>query len=42
MGFIVRVLVNAATIALAAALIPGIHLEGATPGEALESVVGMV
>jgi putative membrane protein len=30
-GFVLRVLVNAATIALASALIPGIRLDGAWP-----------
>ena len=42
MGFIVRVLVNAATIALAAALIPGIHLDGATPALLAGVVLGLI
>ena len=42
MGFIVRVLVNAATIALAAALIPGIRLEGATPALLAGVVLGLI
>jgi putative membrane protein len=41
-GFIVRALVNAATIALAAALIPGIHLEGATPALLAGVVLGLI
>jgi putative membrane protein len=41
-GFIVRVLVNAATIALAAALIPGIHLDGALPALLAGVVLGLV
>jgi putative membrane protein len=41
-GFLVRVLVNAATIALAAALIPGIHLEGATPALLAGVVLGLI
>jgi putative membrane protein len=41
-GFIVRVLVNAATIALAAALVPGIQLEGATPALLAGLVLGLV
>ena len=42
MGFVVRVLVNAATIALAAALIPGIRLEGATPALLAGVVLGLI
>ena len=42
MGFIVRVLVNAATIALAAALVPGIRLEGATPALLAGVVLGLI
>jgi putative membrane protein len=42
LGFIVRALVNAATIALAAALIPGIHLEGATPALLAGVVLGLI
>jgi putative membrane protein len=41
-GFIVRVLVNAATIALAAALVPGIQLEGAVPALLAGLVLGLV
>jgi putative membrane protein len=41
-GFIVRVLVNAATIALAAALVPGIQLEGAGPALLAGLVLGLV
>jgi putative membrane protein len=41
-GFIVRVLVNAATIALAAALIPGIHLDGPLPALLAGVVLGLV
>jgi putative membrane protein len=41
-GFIVRVLVNAATIALAAALIPGLHLDGATPALLAGVVLGLI
>ncbi len=42
MGFIVRVLVNAATIALAAAVVPGIRLEGATPALLAGVVLGLI
>ena len=42
MGFIVRVLVNAATIALAAALVPGIRLEGAMPALLAGVVLGLI
>jgi putative membrane protein len=41
-GFIVRVLVNAATIALAAAIVPGIHLDGATPALLAGIVLGLI
>jgi len=41
-GFIVRVLVNAATIALAAALVPGIRLEGAMPALLAGVVLGLI
>jgi putative membrane protein len=41
-GFIVRVLVNAATIALAAAFVPGIHLSGATPALLAGLVLGLI
>jgi putative membrane protein len=41
-GFIVRVLVNAATIALAAAQVPGIRLEGATPALLAGVVLGLI
>jgi putative membrane protein len=41
-GFILRVLVNAATIALAAALIPGMHLAGATPALLAGVVLGLI
>ncbi len=42
MGFIVRVLVNAATIALAAAFVPGLHLEGAVPALLAGLVLGVI
>lgn len=42
MGFIVRVLVNVATIALAASLVPGIRLDGATPALLAGVVLGLV
>lgn len=42
MGFLLRVLVNAATIALAAALIPGIRLDGAWPALLAGVVLGLV
>ena len=42
MGFIVRVLVNAATIALAAALVPGLHLQGAVPALLAGLVLGLI
>jgi putative membrane protein len=41
-GFVVRVLVNAVTIALAAALVPGIHLDGATPALLAGAVLGLI
>lgn len=42
MGFLVRVLVNAATIALAASLIPGIRLDGAWPALLAGVVLGLI
>lgn len=42
MGFVVRVLVNAATIALAAALIPGVELAGAAPALLAGLVLGVI
>jgi putative membrane protein len=42
LGFLVRVLVNAATIALAAALVPGMRLEGAWPALLAGLVLGLV
>jgi putative membrane protein len=41
-GFVVRVLVNAATIALAAALIPGLRLDGAWPALLAGLVLGLI
>jgi putative membrane protein len=41
-GFVLRVLVNAATIALASALIPGIRLDGAWPALLAGVVLGLV
>jgi len=41
-GFVVRVLVNAATIALAAALVPGIELSGVPPALLAGLVLGLV
>jgi len=41
-GFLVRVLVNAVTIALAAALVPGIELHGAWPALLAGLVLGLV
>jgi putative membrane protein len=41
-GFLVRVLVNAATIGVAAALVPGIHLTGATPALLAGLVLGVI
>jgi putative membrane protein len=41
-GFVVRVLVNAATIALAAALVPGLRLDGALPALLAGLVLGVV
>lgn len=42
MGFVVRVLVNAATIALAAAFVPGLHLAGAMPALLAGLVLGLI
>ncbi len=42
MGFVVRVLVNAATIALAAAVVPGLHLAGAAPALLSGLVLGLI
>jgi putative membrane protein len=42
MGFVVRVLVNAATLALAAAVVPGIRLDGATVALLAGVVLGLV
>jgi putative membrane protein len=41
-GFIVRVLVNAATIALAAALVPGLRLDGVVPALLAGLVLGLI
>jgi len=41
-GFVVRVLVNAATIALAAWFVPGLHLDGAVPALLAGLVLGLV
>jgi putative membrane protein len=41
-GFILRVLVNAATIGLAAAFVPGIHLAGAGAALVAGLVLGLV
>jgi putative membrane protein len=41
-GFVVRVLINAATIALAAAVVPGIRLDGAWPALLAGLVLGLV
>jgi putative membrane protein len=41
-GFIVRVLVNAATIALAAAFVPGLRLDGAVPALLAGLVLGLI
>jgi putative membrane protein len=41
-GFIVRVLLNAATIALAASLVPGIRLDGAMPALLAGVVLGLI
>jgi putative membrane protein len=41
-GFVVRTLLNAATIALAAALVPGIRLDGAWPALLAGLVLGLV
>lgn len=42
MGFIVRVLVNAATIALAAAFVPGLRLDGVVPALLAGLVLGLI
>lgn len=42
MGFVLRVLVNAATIALAAYVLPGIHLAGWGPALLSGLVLGLV
>lgn len=42
MGFLLRVLVNAATIALAAYLVPGIELAGPAPALVAGLVLGLV
>lgn len=42
MGFVVRVLVNAVTIALAAYLVPGIELTGLVPALVAGLVLGLV
>jgi putative membrane protein len=42
MGFVVRVLVNAATIALAAAFVPGLRLEGVGTALMAGLVLGLV
>jgi putative membrane protein len=41
-GFIIRVLVNAATIALAASLVPGMRLDGALPALLAGVVLGLI
>jgi putative membrane protein len=41
-GFLLRVLINAVTIALAAALIPGIRLDGTWPALLAGVVLGLV
>jgi putative membrane protein len=41
-GFIFRVLLNAATIALASSLVPGLRLEGATPALLAGVVLGLI
>jgi len=41
-GFIVRVLVNAATIALAAAFVPGLRLDGVVPALLAGLVLGLI
>ena len=42
MGFLVRVLVNAATIAVAAALVPGLHVQGVQAALLAGLVLGVV
>lgn len=42
MGFVVRALLNAATIALAAAVLPGIRLDGVWPALLAGVVLGLV
>ena len=42
MGFIIRVLVNAATIALAAAFVPGLRLDGVVPALLAGLVLGLI
>ena len=42
MGFLLRVLVNAATIALAARLVSGIHLDGVGPALLAGLVLGLI
>ena len=42
MGFLVRILVNAATIALAARVVPGIHLNGVGPALLAGLVLGLI
>ena len=42
MGFLVRVLVNAATIAVAAALVPGLHLGGVRAALLAGLVLGVI
>jgi len=41
-GFLVRILVNAATIALAARVVPGIHLNGVGPALLAGLVLGLI
>jgi putative membrane protein len=41
-GFVLRVLLNAATIALASSLVPGVRLEGATPALLAGVVLGLI
>ena len=42
MGLLVRILVNAATIALAARVVPGIHLNGVGPALLAGLVLGLI
>ena len=42
MGFLLRVLVNAATIALAAAIVPGMRVDGVGPALLAGLVLGLV